>query len=205
MSFTEIECRIVGVSPMLMHNGRLADPNNVFAKQMKELTSKKKNKTDEDCLLVYKLEWLGGLYFDSKIGPYVPDQNIEGCIRDGARIRNKGKAVQAGVTITQLKIPLVCGWPMEKGAPVEPEKVWDSGKFVDQRMVVNPSTRARVLRTRPVFSEWFCEFVVNVDDELASAADVVNWLTDAGRVKGIMDGKPKFGRFVVERADIRKA
>jgi len=57
--------------PLVMHNGRLADQLNPLAKRLKSLAAKRK-KSDDDLMEIQRVEWEGGLYYDPKIGPYVP-------------------------------------------------------------------------------------------------------------------------------------
>ena len=48
--------RCVGIAPLLMHNGSLANPLNPKVKEMKEITSLRK-KTDENHLELQRLEF----------------------------------------------------------------------------------------------------------------------------------------------------
>ncbi len=66
--------RIVGVSPLLMKNGQTADPLNVYAKAVAEI-SKKRNKTEADHLELSRREFFGALYIDQN-GPFIPAVNI---------------------------------------------------------------------------------------------------------------------------------
>jgi len=49
--YKKLKFHIKGVSPLIMHNGELVDPENKWAKLIKEITPKKK-KTEEDLVLL---------------------------------------------------------------------------------------------------------------------------------------------------------
>ena len=66
---------ITGTAPLLMHNGRLANPLDPSTQALKSLTSKRK-KTDDDLFDIARAEFLGGLYIDPDVGPYVPGENV---------------------------------------------------------------------------------------------------------------------------------
>ena len=82
MSKFYISCE--GTAPLLMHNARLVDPLDMVVKKIREVSTKTK-KTDEDHEEIAKLEWLGGIYYDPSLGPYVPTLNLHRCLVEGAR------------------------------------------------------------------------------------------------------------------------
>lgn len=178
--------RIRGIAPLLMHNGQLANPLNPIVKSIKELTNKGKKKTDDDLKRIMRLEWEGGMYFDEKVGPYIPGINIEACIRAGATFQRKGMDVVRGLMVLDDKVKL------EYKGPRDPEKMYESG-FVDVRGVrVNNST---TMRCRPLFSDWACEFDVSIDEEILNAKEIGGFVSTAGRLSGLCDFTPRFGRF----------
>ena len=66
---------IDGTAPFIMHNSRLADKLDPITRQ-KAVVAAKRKKTDEDDLEISRLEWLGGLYWDDAIGPYLPGDKL---------------------------------------------------------------------------------------------------------------------------------
>jgi len=182
---------IEGVSPILMHNGQLANPLNPIVKQMKEITSKHHSKkTESDTFELMRLEYMGGLYIDDKKGPYIPCEAMEGTIRAGATISRKGKQVIAGLQVDPDKIKLIYDGPRDA------DKLYDKG-FVDVRVVaLNKS--AKIMRTRPRFDKWSAEFEIMTIDEVLSLDEVRGFIEKAGILKGIMDYRPKFGRFIIK-------
>ena len=67
--------KIQGVSPLLLQNGRCANPLDPYAKKMKSLTSKR-NKTEDDLQAILETQWEAGLYFDPQLGLYMPSENL---------------------------------------------------------------------------------------------------------------------------------
>jgi len=75
--YQHLNVEIKGVSPLLLHNGQLADPLNQYTRALKQQTSKRK-KTDVDLMEIRRLEWEGGFYRDDQDRPCIPGENIEG-------------------------------------------------------------------------------------------------------------------------------
>jgi hypothetical protein len=183
--------RITGVTPLLMHSTRGMSPTDSLALRQKEL-SKKRNKTDQDHLEMNRLDAMLGLYWDDlACGVYLPGTNIEAAIRDGAKRSKLGKAVTQAVNVLDMRIPLDVGRTFSKIDDVvdSPEYVFETTVKVGQ---------ARVLRCRPKFDRWSCVVDLTVNDEVMNERDVLNAAQVAGRIMGIGDFRPRFGRFNVE-------
>ena len=60
-AYHSLTFRIIGASPLLHHNGQLADPLNPHAKAMARVSSKRK-KTEADHAELSDLEFMGSLY-----------------------------------------------------------------------------------------------------------------------------------------------
>jgi hypothetical protein len=174
--------------PLVMHNGQMADPLNPHTKALKKLTGKKK-KTDEDLLEIQRVEWMGGLYFDPKIGPYIPAEALEACIFNGAKLSRLGKDFKAACFVKGSKIPLLYEGPREL------EALWATGEFKDIRGVV--VSNRRVMRCRPLFNPpWSVEFEIEYDD--INEDTLIQVCGDAGRKAGLCEMRPRYGRFEVE-------
>jgi hypothetical protein len=189
MAYETLTVRIVGVAPILLNNPQKADPFNKFTRAMKEITAKGRKKTDSDLEALAKLEFLGGLYLDSKGQPAVPGESIEGMIRDGAKKSRAGKDAVCGIISDGV-------WPIEYDGPKDPEKLWLDERFRDYRGC--KVGQARVMRMRPRFNEWALTFKVSYQDEVVNRQALEKWLRDAGQLVGLCDFRPRFGRFEVE-------
>lgn len=193
MELTTVTLRLTGAAPMLMHSARLCDRTDPLVQAKKVITDKpargKNAKTDEDHIEMQRLEFLAGLYHTPEMGVYIPGPNLEGVLRDGAKIARKGKATEAGLQIDDAALEF-------PGRGLSPEELWETQQYHDVRSVV--VTRQRVMRTRPIFREWALTASVTIFSPGIKPADVLAWMEHAGVYVGLGDYRPKFGRFSVE-------
>lgn len=183
-----------GVSPLLMHSARGADPLDPLARRMKELSSQRK-KTDEVHALMARTEWELGLYFDDELGVYLPTTNLRACVVEGAKLSKLGMAVKRGTMVDSDRTKLVF-----KG-PKTIEELWEAGTFRDARTVV--VGQARVMRTRPIFrAPWSVEFCLLFDATVIQRDQILESAKAAGAMVGLGDFRPpcggSYGRFSVE-------
>lgn len=186
-----VSVMIEGASPLLMHNGQLADPLNEWAKKLKKVTAKRQ-KTDEDYNEMARLEFLGGLYYDKKDGVYIPGDNIATMVRDGGKLKKRGASVQRGVECLDIHCPL------NYQGPRLPDQLWDVREFRDIRTIKNGSTGGRTPRCRPRFNEWSVSFQLFYDPAVINLDDLRQCIVDAGTAVGLGDyrpGSPKGGRY----------
>lgn len=188
-------CTITGAAPLLMHNGRLADRDDPYARQMSEIHSKRK-KTDADFEESARLEFLGGLYLNQDDAPCIPGYVFEACIigkGGAARMEREGKTAAASVWVLEDA-------PLIYDGPSEPEKLWENRKrFALQSLVkVKQNT---VKRTRPIFREWSAKLTISFNETLVDEETLKRWVETAGEQVGLMDWRPRFGRFTVQWDD----
>ena len=186
----ELNFRIVGVAPLLMHNGSLAIPSNTYAKKIKEISSKR-NKTDADFEQMAKLEWFGGLYLSNK-EPCIPGYVFEASIigkGGAARKERMGKEAAVGVWVVK-------DFPLQYDGPKDPYELWEIESFRFQ-IPVRVKTSS-VLRTRAIFHEWAADISLQFDPELVDEESVRRWIEVSGRLVGLMDWRPRYGRFRVD-------
>lgn len=180
--------------PLLMHNGRLADPLDPATKALKSATKKPAStRTDDDLLEIAHLEWIGGMYFDPEVGPYIPGENIERLLLDAARMTKQGKNIERGVYVDTLVNRLAYKGPRDL------DGLWADANFRLTCSAKNPGQKARIMRCRPRFpGPWEVSTEGGFDpaildfDVLAEIADT------AGRMIGLGDWRPRFGRFTAE-------
>jgi hypothetical protein len=181
-----IKVSIEGRTPLIMHNGMIADPLNQATQELKKVSSKR-TKTIQDHLDMARLEWFAGLYTSENGQIVVPGVNLEKTLIEAARKSKKGKQFESGVSIFE-DVPL--DFP-DKGKPLQ--NLYESGNYTDRRMVV--VQRNRIARTRPVFKNWSLTFVVDFDNELVNRSDLMDTVDLAGQLIGLCDYRPRFGRF----------
>jgi hypothetical protein len=59
--------KLTGIRPLIMHNGRMADPLDPMAKKLKKLSGERK-KTDATHEKMAEIEWEASLYWSDSLG-----------------------------------------------------------------------------------------------------------------------------------------
>ena len=183
-----ITFKIEGISPLLMHNGQLANPLNPFTKQMKELTGQRK-KTDETHLALSELEFRAGLYLSAKKQVCIPSEVLESCLIEGAKKSKLGKQFKSSIAIMDESL-------LDYGESLTVDQLWARAEeFADVRGVKVGTSR--IMRTRPIFRNWRLSFDVQFSQELVNPEQIQLAVSDAGAQVGLCDYRPKFGRFQI--------
>ena len=185
--YAQVMLKITGLTPLIVHNGQLADPLNKFSKAMKAVTGKRK-KVDADYEELARLEFLGGLYLkDSR--PCMPSQALEAMMISAAKKQRKGADFKSGMLIEESPY-------IEYDGPTNPDELWADERF---RIVAGVKvSQSRVMRTRPQFPQWSLQFGVTYIEELLNKRDIIEVVTIAGWQIGLCEWRPKFGRFKAE-------
>lgn len=180
--------KIEGTAPLLMHSDKLANPLLPETRAHKELTGKRK-KTDEDHLAIARSEFVSGAYWDETSGFYVPGQNFDATFLAGAKLQKLGTAWKRGALVMTDRAKLVFE------GPKTPDTLWQDTRFVDCRGVKVGT--AKIMRYRPIFSEWSCQLEVAFNPDVLNLGEVKKALSDAGALIGVCEYRPRFGRFEV--------
>lgn len=183
MKTTKIKIR--GLTPLIMHNGRLSDPLDDATQALARLTSKR-NKTLDDHRAVSKAEWYGGLYVDENGAPCLPGEVLEAALVEGAKKYKLGKATKGGIIVAG-------NFPLAYDGPKNVDKLWADGGYL-KRASVRVGT-SRVIRSRPFFQKWALAFEVQWDPEVMKDEDTIHEIAEAAGKSGVGDWRPKFGRF----------
>lgn len=191
-------CRLVGTSPLLLHNSQLANPFNKYARELSRLNREKRtiNKTDEDAVQAHltrmsEVEWRGGMYYDAKLGPFLPSSHVQAALTHAARLERMGKDVERGVFPTHM------GFKLDYVGPRDLDAMWESGQFTDIRVV--DVMGSKIARTRPVFNDWSVTVEFRFLASEISSDLISRFITSAGQLIGVGDGRSiQFGRFAVE-------
>lgn len=183
--------KLTGLAPLMMHNNTALDPFHPMSKELKALTGKRK-KTEDDLLKIAELEWHAGLYYDDQIGPYVGGIHIDRTLNAAARLSKRGKDVDRGLSCVELKVPL------EYPGPRDRDELFADRSYVDMRPV--KVRGSGIMRCRPIFVEWSCKPSILYMPDIWNPDDIDTLVAEAGRLIGLLDYRPRFGRFSVEVA-----
>ena len=186
MSADTINLTFVGMTPLLMHAGRLADPLDEIAIELAAITSKRP-KTQSDYKRIAELEWGGCLWLHGG-KPCIPPEAIEKAFVDGAKTRNKGKVARAALSATQPAM-------LNYDGPSDVSELRNDLNFRLRAMV--RVRDARTIRTRPRFPKWSANVSVSFLPSLLNRAQVIEYFHIAGAL-GIGDWRPRYGKFILQ-------
>lgn len=179
--------RIVGVAPLVMHSGQLANPLSAASKELRKI-SKKRAKTDADHEYLSRVEWVGGLWLANG-APCIPGEAIEAAFVAAARKSKRGQIARAGMLSPH-------NWPLEYDGPKDVAALWEAESF---RLIAGVRVgQARVMRTRPIFRKWAATVTFEYLDDQMDESDIIDIWRIAGRLVGLGDWRPRYGRFEIE-------
>jgi len=184
-----VKFTIKGISPLLMHAPRTVDPLDPITVQIKKVTGKRK-KTEEDQAIIAALELEAGIYFDKDLGPYIPGNCIDASIAKGAAMLKRGRDIKKAYATFDERVRLIYKGPREL------EKLMKTPEFIDRRPVKVGTSK--VMRTRAIFREWSAIVEGMYDPAIFDLADLMQCIELTGRYAGILDYRPRYGRFSVE-------
>lgn len=195
-----------GGAPLIMHNERLNDPLDPITRELAKITGKTK-KTEVDHAEMARVEFFGGLYTDpaipsvAKLKSYegsvvLPAWNIFRSLQEGAKMIKRGRDILRGV------VPLSEFVALEYDGPDSPADLWDAGTF-SLRKGVGVGTK-KVMRTRPIFSDWQASLNIEVDPEIIDGDALEECWRRAGVYVGLGDMRPIYGRFAAT-VEVREA
>jgi hypothetical protein len=177
--------KLVGIAPLIHHNIQGVDPRYARASGIKEITSKR-TKTEADELELMRLEFISGLYWNN--GPILPGLNVDAALAQAASklMKNGKKIIQSSIQTNDTK--LVYGKQHKT-----PDALFADSKHVLYCPATIPSTKARIMRARPIFPEWSAEVVILY--HTVSKDQLVQCATYVGDFIGLCDWRPRYGRF----------
>lgn len=188
------ELHLKGVTPLLMSSGEADRESDTYIAY--RTLSKKRGKTVEDESRLRELEWYTRLYFDDKLGCYIPGKNIKELLRSAATKWRKGEDVKRSLIIPEYRLPLIYDGPRK------PEQLWKDG-FSYVAMVANAGAGSgRVERCRPCFDEWELRTEVAFDPEDLSDHELETFV-DRCQKYGLGDYRPDFGAFQADLKFVR--
>ena len=198
MAIQQARIKITGISPLLQNNPQTVDPFNFFAKAKKLITNKR-IKTDDDLIELGNLETEGKLFFDEKIGVYVPATWLtEAIVTTGFGVSKiSKKKMRGGLFATDVKVKLNY-------------RDMDKVKTITD-VVMNPVFRHRMLlkqgdvrvpKDAPIFHDWSFETVLEFDDSVVDLRSLTQIIEKASKYGGFGDFRPTFGRALAEVSDV---
>lgn len=177
---------LTGTSPLLM-NSADADRDSALFRAY-TLLGQKKGKTLDDEARLREMEWELRIYLDADLGPYIPGKNVKGLLTEA------GGKFKKGATINRSLITVLYRIPLEYDGPRDQAGLW-AGGFRYSTMVKNAGFNAgRVIRCRPMFTEWSLHAELAFDPEEIDP-DTLALVVERSQRYGLGDYRPEFGAF----------
>ena len=197
MAIKTLNVKFSGFSPLLLNNPQTVDPFNHYAKLKKPLTSKR-SKTDEDLLAIREIEVEGKLFFDDKLGIYVPTRWVMAAIaKNGYALTKIAKAkLRGAVFTTHEKAKLE--YDGMKNVKTKKD-IAKNDKFVTT--LILPMRDVRLAKNFPIFHEWSFEVELEYDDKIVDRRDLKSILEYSAKYGGFGDFRPTYGRAIAEVSD----
>lgn len=185
-----IELELRGTTPLLMHSNVGVNPLHPLTLAKKAISGKR-NKTEEDTIALFEIDWELGLYWNDEVGVYVPAQNIEATFRNAAKKIKKGSAVKEGLFVFPDFVKLLYPGPQTK------EELKSDQRYRDIRVGV--VQRASIMVCRPRFDRWSLDVTLEYDPLIFDEETIIQIAETAGRYIGLCDYRPRYGKFEVIR------
>jgi hypothetical protein len=183
-----VRVTLTGTTPLILHNGRLANPLDPNTRALKALTGKR-SKTDDDLAAMIEVEARGAVYetTDDEVG--LPDANVWRAIQEAAKAYKRGQDVSRAVIYDPEHIsPLLID-----GTAASVDDFLRDPANIDYRPVgINGRT---VMRARPIIHGWSSSHEFEVYTDIVMVDDLVMFVERAGRLQAVGDHRPQYGRF----------
>lgn len=209
MSIRRFAITVNGTAPLLLSNNLCSDPLSEAAKIKKHFTGKR-TKADQDHRNLRIIDWVYSGYWgtDGKVtiddtensigfegfeNPYVPSQNFQRCLRNGATAFKLGKDVERALTVDNQP-------EIQYDGPKTAAEMLSHKKFI----LTSPVVRQKVTNwvTRLIIPGWSCVFNVTIDDDRISVDALERICLAAGKFEGLGTWRPRYGRFSTELKEI---
>lgn len=199
MTMKQANITITGINPLLQCNPQTVDPFNKFARLKKAITNKRTSKTDDDLIELGNLETESKIYFDEKIGVYVPATWLTEAICTTAfAVAKIGRTkMRGGIFATEDKIALDYNGKSKVKAIAD---VVHNPQF-RHRMIL-PQGQVRVPKDSPIFHDWKFSTAIEFDDAVIDQQTLERVVKHAARYGGFGDFRPTFGRATAEVSNV---
>src|SRR5262245_43664191 len=139
MAWQTLKYQLQSSAPLLMHNGQMANPTNMYAKMLKQVSSKRA-KTDADYEEMARIEFMASLYMGEH-GPIIPSYVIAPMLVAAAKKSKEGPAAKSGAFCLEHAM-------LDYDGPRIDQELWSDERF--RHVALVRVGNARVARTRPV-------------------------------------------------------
>lgn len=188
----EITITLTGICPMLQHNGRLANPIDPHTRALKELTAKR-TKTDDDLIRIMATEARGGCWETPSGLLGLPTAAVWRSIYDSAKAFKLGEQIKRALLFADPEYVD----PLLIDGETQDCDIWVKDyDHIDYRPAKVQGRK--VMRARPLIpAGWESTHTFELLDDVIDGRDLTPVIERAGRLTGVGDWRPTYGRFEV--------
>ena len=209
MAIRRFDIAVTGTNSLLLSNNLCSDPLSEASKVKKHFTSKRV-KADQDHQNLRLIDWVYSGYwmtpgtvhiddaenaisFEGFAGLYLPGQNFQRCLRNGATAFKLGKEVERALIVENEA-------PIQFDGPNTAEELLQHSRFI----LTSPVVRQKVTNwvTRLIIPQWQVNYQVTIDDDRISVEALERIVQAAGRFEGLGTWRPRYGRFSAELSEL---
>ena len=189
MALTYQSFRLTGVAPIILHNGRTANPLDPWSKALKAISSKR-SKTDADYSELARVEWYSSLYQNKEGQIILPAMMLEAALLNGSKKHRLGAIAKAALFVEEHSL-------LEfDGMNLSVDELWE--RHQNELTVACRVQNSRIMRTRFIAEEWSAKISVCFESELLNLRQVFDIIDSAGSQVGVGTWRPRHGRFSAE-------
>lgn len=198
MAIQQARITVTSINPLLQNNPQTVDPFNRYSKAKKTITNKR-TKTDDDLIELGNLDTESKIFFDDKIGVYIPARWLTEAICTAAfSIIKTGKdKMRGGVFLVDEKIKL--HYAGEESVK-EISDVVMNPRF-RHRMCL-PQGKVRIAKDFPIFHDWSFNTLIEFDDTVVDFDGIKRIMERTSKYVGFGDFRPTFGRALAEVGNV---
>lgn len=201
MAIQTMRVRFAGISPLLHNNAQGANPRAKKTIAFKDATTKNKSKpTDDNFQALAEAEVNMRLYWDEKIGVYVPSRWVhesiarKACEVLGKKVGSKEK-VRSAIFMVDDKLQLDYDG---KNKVKKESDIYMNDAFVRVIIVKGSATGSRKPQHYPCFHEWSFVASIEFDTEFFTEQSIMDILNYTSKYTGFGDFRPTYGRAIAE-------
>lgn len=191
MSMKNARVKITGVSPLLQNNPQTVDRFNEYARAMAQINAKKARRTDDDYFRLRELEIRSKIFFDDKIGIYVPTTWLSEAIACSAfKVAKLSRdTIRGAMFTTENKTALSF---RDRNKVKSPEDIVGNLDF--RHVMILPQGQVRVVKAFPIFHDWSFETELEYENSVIDPDSLTRIVEHTARYGGFGDFRPTFGR-----------
>lgn len=184
-----------GVAPLLQANPQGVSRWFPLTQRIKVINAKKTRRTDADFEELADLEVASRVYFDEKLGVYVPTRWVSEAVarKAFAVAKISRERTRGALFMAEDKVPLNY---RGKAGVKKLEDVIKNPAF--RHSMILPQGQVRIEKNSPIFHDWSFTATMEFDDKVFDRADLQRILEDTAHYVGFGDFRPTFGRASVE-------